>query len=187
MPYNQTLNTFLNLTISDDFCTVLQMINGLPNSIRVASFNCNDPNVYGYPFCRVLRKSGNMWEWKEDLICVLASKIDEENDFIYRLEIDTPGKNLIGVIDFCEELGGYPIYANNAYEWQIIQGNSLRWFFSVNLLVEIMFYDPNFSDDYVYTGLLSPTKQLNNAYWLPRNISVCLRIILINPRFVCLV
>ncbi len=52
-----------------------------------------------------------------------ASVINEENDFIYRLESDTQTGNLTGVIDFCSELGGYPIYANNAYEWQLIQGN----------------------------------------------------------------
>ena len=56
------------------------------------------------------------------LLFVLASVSDEENDFIYRLETDTQAKNLAGVLDFCAELGGYPIYAYNAYEWQIIQG-----------------------------------------------------------------
>lgn len=35
-----------------------------------------------------------------------------------------------------------------------------------------MLQDPNFSADYVYTGLISPTKQVNDAYWMPRNISV---------------
>ena len=40
-----------------------------------------------------------------------------------------------------------------------------------------MLTDQNFNDDYVYTGLLSPTKQVTNAYWLPRNISVCLVIL----------
>jgi hypothetical protein len=44
------------------------------------------------------------------------------DDFIYRIETDTQTTNLIGVIDFCSELGGYPIYANNAYEWQLVQG-----------------------------------------------------------------
>jgi len=52
----------------------------------------------------------------------LASVINEQNDFIYRLESDTQTGNLVAVIDFCSELGGYPIYANNAYEWQLIQG-----------------------------------------------------------------
>lgn len=113
-------------------------------------------------------------------VCSLASLIDEENDFIYRLETDTQAKNLVGVIDFCEELGGYPIYANNAYEWQIIQGRCLYSFiaFVGNFLhLEIMLTDSNFNDDYAYTGLISPTKQVNNAYWLPRNISVCLGIL----------
>jgi hypothetical protein len=55
----------------------------------------------------------------------LASVINEQNDFIYRLETDTQSGNLTGVIDFCSELGGYPIYANNAYEWQLIQGKHL--------------------------------------------------------------
>ncbi len=53
----------------------------------------------------------------------LASVLNEENDFIYRLESDSQTGNLTGVIDFCSELGGYPIYGNNAYEWQLIQGN----------------------------------------------------------------
>jgi hypothetical protein len=35
-----------------------------------------------------------------------------------------------------------------------------------------MLYDPDFDQDYVYTGLISPTKQVNDAYWMPRNISV---------------
>lgn len=52
----------------------------------------------------------------------IASAINEEIDFIYRLETDSEPKNLIGTIDFCSELGGYPIYANTAYEWQLIQG-----------------------------------------------------------------
>jgi hypothetical protein len=55
----------------------------------------------------------------------LASVINEQNDFIYRLESDSQSGNLTGVIDFCSELGGYPIYANNAYEWQLIQGKSI--------------------------------------------------------------
>ena len=57
---------------------------------------------------------------------ILASVISQENDFIYRLETDTQAGNLTGVINFCAELGGYPIYANNAYEWQIIQGKYMR-------------------------------------------------------------
>jgi hypothetical protein len=39
--------------------------------------------------------------------------------------------------------------------------------------LEIMLKDPNFNVDYVYTGLVSPTKQVTDAYWSPRNISVC--------------
>jgi hypothetical protein len=35
-----------------------------------------------------------------------------------------------------------------------------------------MLNDPNFNQDYAYTGLLSQTKQVTNAYWMPRNISV---------------
>ncbi len=38
------------------------------------------------------------------------------------METDNQPKNLAGVIDFCVELGGYPIYAFNAYEWQLVQG-----------------------------------------------------------------
>ena len=53
---------------------------------------------------------------------VLASVTNEENTFIYRLETDNQSRNLTGVTNFCYELGGYPIYANNAYEWQLIQG-----------------------------------------------------------------
>ncbi len=36
-----------------------------------------------------------------------------------------------------------------------------------------MLEDSNFNNDYAYTGLISPTKSDNNAYWMPRNISVC--------------
>ncbi len=42
-----------------------------------------------------------------------------------------------------------------------------------------MLKDPNFNQDYVYTGLLSQTKQVTNAYWMPRNISVNLVFFLI--------
>ena len=54
-----------------------------------------------------------------------ASVVDQQTDFIYRLESDSQSGNLTGVINFCSELGGYPIYANNAYEWQLIQGQFL--------------------------------------------------------------
>lgn len=101
---------------------------------------------------------------------------NEEIPFVYRLESDSQSGNLTGVINFCSELGGYPIYANNAYEWQIIQGN-LRLSLSLSLPFhslhsEIMLNDPNFVDNYVYTGLISQTKETNNSYWMPRNISV---------------
>ena len=79
-------------------------------------------------------------------------------------------------MDFCFELGGYPIYANNAYEWQIIQGSFFQTIIDLFLqkyILEIMLKDRNFNVDYVYTGLLSPIKSLTDAYWLPRNISVC--------------
>jgi hypothetical protein len=36
-----------------------------------------------------------------------------------------------------------------------------------------MLNDPDFNQDYVYTGLISPSKQVTDAYWLPMNISVC--------------
>jgi hypothetical protein len=36
-----------------------------------------------------------------------------------------------------------------------------------------MLKDENFNSDYAYTGLISQTKQVNNAYWIPKNISVC--------------
>jgi hypothetical protein len=35
-----------------------------------------------------------------------------------------------------------------------------------------MLKDPNFNQDYAYTGLLSQTKEVTDAYWIPRNISV---------------
>ncbi len=54
----------------------------------------------------------------------IASVINQQNDFIYRLESDIRPGNLLDVINFCSELGGYPIYANNAYEWQLIQGKN---------------------------------------------------------------
>ena len=38
--------------------------------------------------------------------------------------------------------------------------------------IEIMLKDPNFNADYVYTGLISPTKQVTNAYWTPTNLPV---------------
>jgi len=80
------------------------------------------------------------------------------NDFIYRLADDGPSLDFAGVIDFCAELGAYPIYANSAYEWQIIQ--------------EIMLNDPGFTANYAYTGILSPTKSVTDAYWIPTNASV---------------
>jgi hypothetical protein len=39
-----------------------------------------------------------------------------------------------------------------------------------------MLNDPNFNADYAYTGLISQTKQVNDAYWVPMNISVCFHI-----------
>ena len=36
-----------------------------------------------------------------------------------------------------------------------------------------MLKDPNFNSDYVYTGLISNTKQVTDAYWIPKTISVC--------------
>ncbi len=41
-------------------------------------------------------------------------------------------------MDFCFELGGYPIYANNAYEWQLIQGLIKNIYLSI--LIEIYFF-----------------------------------------------
>jgi len=35
-----------------------------------------------------------------------------------------------------------------------------------------MLYDPDFNEDYAYTGLISQTKQVTDAYWMPKNISV---------------
>ncbi len=40
-------------------------------------------------------------------------------------------------------------------------------------ILEIMLYDPDFNEDYAYTGLISQTKQVTDAYWMPKNISVC--------------
>jgi hypothetical protein len=62
----------------------------------------------------------------------IASVINQQNDFIYRLESDTQSGNLADVIDFCSELGGYPIYANNTYEWQLIQGHFFNLFIDTN-------------------------------------------------------
>ncbi|CAF3110820.1 unnamed protein product, partial [Rotaria sp. Silwood2] len=85
--------------------------NGYNNqSIIIYDHKCDDRNIHGYPLCRLL-----------------PSVINDENDFIYRIETDSEVKNLIGVIDFCSELGGYPIYANNAYEWQLIQGIYIKF------------------------------------------------------------
>jgi len=41
-----------------------------------------------------------------------------------------------------------------------------------------MLLDPSFNDDYAYTGLFSPTKQVNEAYWMPMNVSASDRFIL---------
>ncbi|CAF1112160.1 unnamed protein product [Adineta steineri] len=140
--YNQSFEINITSVINedDDYCTVIQSNGSNLQSIKIYNHRCNDTSIYAYPLCRLL-----------------PSVYNNANDFIYRLETDTQEKNLIGVIDFCSELGGYPIYANNAYEWQLVQ--------------EIMLKDPNFTADYVYTGLISETKQVNNAYWMPMNIS----------------
>ncbi len=47
-------------------------------------------------------------------------------------------------------------------------------FENISFILEIMLKDPDFNADYVYTGLISPTKQVTDAYWVPLNISVCL-------------
>jgi hypothetical protein len=39
-----------------------------------------------------------------------------------------------------------------------------------------MLKDPAFNAEYVYTGLISPTKQVTDAYWVPMNISVCFKV-----------
>jgi hypothetical protein len=38
------------------------------------------------------------------------------------LETDSTSKDLAEIVNFCSEFGGYPVYALNAYEWQIVQG-----------------------------------------------------------------
>ena len=64
-----------------------------------------------------------------------------------------------------------------------MNGNSFKVFFFFFLSLgeemvefflpsEIMFKDPNFNFPYVYTGLRSPSQQVTDAYWTPRNISV---------------
>ncbi|CAF1124596.1 unnamed protein product [Rotaria sp. Silwood1] len=129
-----------SLNNDDDYCTIIQSSGGNPQSFGIYSHRCDNQYISGYPLCRII-----------------PSLIDQQHDFIYRLESDSQSGNLTGVIDYCSELGGYPIYANNAYEWQLIQ--------------EIMLKDSNFKSDYVYTGLISQSKQVNNAYWMPKNIS----------------
>ncbi|CAF2093138.1 unnamed protein product [Rotaria magnacalcarata] len=136
--YNESLG--INLINDEDYCTIIQSDGSNAQSLRILDHKCDDTTIYGYTLCRLL-----------------PSVIDDEKNFIYRLEMDNQSKNLTGVIDFCSELGGYPIYANNAYEWQLIQ--------------EIMLNDSNFNPFYVYTGLISETKQVENAYWIPTNIS----------------
>ncbi|CAF1215178.1 unnamed protein product [Adineta ricciae] len=125
---------------NEDYCTIIQASSATFQSYGIYAYRCNDTTINAYPLCRLN-----------------PSVISQQNDFIYRLETDTQAGNLTGVINFCAELGGYPIYANNAYEWQIIQ--------------EIMLEDPNFNQNYVYTGLVSQTKQVTNAFWMPRNTS----------------
>ncbi|CAF1452722.1 unnamed protein product, partial [Adineta ricciae] len=141
IPFNQSLQLNLSsITIDGDYCTVIQSNGVDPQSIQILSVRCNDTTIMGYPLCRLL-----------------PSINTKTSDFIYRLETDTSSKDLSGVIDFCAELGGYPIYANNAYEWQLVQ--------------EIMLGDSSFIGTYAYTGLISPTKQVTNAYWMPMNTS----------------
>ncbi|CAF2040937.1 unnamed protein product [Rotaria magnacalcarata] len=140
-PNDQSFEIKVNsVNNDDDYCTIIQSSGGNPQTFGIYSHKCDDRSIRGYPLCRLI-----------------PSVIDQQNDFIYRLETDSQSGNLTGVIDFCSELGGYPIYANNAYEWQLIQ--------------EIMLNDNNFNSDYAYTGLISQSKQINDAYWMPKNIS----------------
>ncbi|CAF4822265.1 unnamed protein product [Rotaria sp. Silwood1] len=94
-----------SLNNDDDYCTIIQSSGGNPQSFGIYSHRCDNQYISGYPLCRII-----------------PSLIDQQHDFIYRLESDSQSGNLTGVIDYCSELGGYPIYANNAYEWQLIQG-----------------------------------------------------------------
>jgi hypothetical protein len=47
---------FFNPTNQQDYCTIIQLKNTQPQSITAYNHNCDDPNIYGYPFCRLLRK-----------------------------------------------------------------------------------------------------------------------------------
>jgi len=134
------LNIDLTNFTSKDFCLRLESSKQNPTIWRFSPFRCNDTTVRSYPLCRLTPK-----EEKED------------RPFIYRIETADSSGNLTSVINYCSELGGYPIYAHSAYEWQLIQ--------------EIMLNDVNFNDDYAYTGLISQNKSEMNSFWMPRNQS----------------
>ncbi len=112
----------------DDYCTIIQSSNGNPSSFGIYAHRCDDGSIRGYPLCRLLRIIlFSLFFIKIFFFFLnLASHQNEDNHFIYRLETDTQPGNLTGVMDFCFELGGYPIYANNAYEWQLIQGSVFK-------------------------------------------------------------
>ena len=161
MPWNPLLNR------SEDFCTMIHLNSSTNESIRLLPIDCQQTNLLAYPLCRLDVNHRN----------------DDER-FLYRLDHDEYSSGLTGLIDYCSQVGGDPIYATNAYEWQLIQG--LSFSFSVSLgscrsssiaslhFAEIMFFDADFDVSYAYVGLRSPTKQLNDAYWMPRNRSVSL-------------
>ena len=90
---------------------------------RQFSHRCDDLTLQAFPLCRLQRNHNSSSSSPLLFVrVVLAEYLTEERNLIYRLESDTQPGNLTGVIDFCAELGGYPIYANNAFQWQLIQG-----------------------------------------------------------------
>lgn len=96
-------SNFVN--ISEDFCTIIHLNSSTTDSIRLSLIDCYQSNVKSYPLCRLDR-----------------NHLNEDDRFIYRLDKDDYSPGLTGLIDYCSQWGGDPIYAHNAYEWQLIQG-----------------------------------------------------------------
>ena len=122
-----SINVSSVINNDDDYCTIIQSSSGNIPSFSISAHRCDDDSIRGYPLCRLIRMF-SMKKKKISLFFVflifsnVATLVNEDNPLIYRLERDTQSGNLTGVTDFCSQLGGYPIYANNAYEWQLIQG-----------------------------------------------------------------
>ncbi|CAF4533755.1 unnamed protein product, partial [Didymodactylos carnosus] len=79
-----------------------------------------------------------------------------EYDFIYRVSPNVEQITLNRTVTYCQQFGGYPVYALNAYEWQLVQ--------------EIWLMNPVYS--FYLTGLLNDeSKKESTAFWYPMNIT----------------